>query len=111
MIQPRNNLVGIRVRKTTDKVVGKVIVPANGDAFREAYIEAIGPGNVLMGGSRPDTFDLQIGQCVLVKLFQKTPTGLNMPCGIELVDECGQYYLVAESSIVGIIPPTTEILN
>lgn len=103
---PRNNLVIIRPLPAEEVYVGKILVPANGECFREAIVEEVGPGNIASDGGRADTFDLHPGQRVMVKLFShgRTQVGNTLvPDGIELRSPEGTMYLVAETSIVGII--------
>ena len=71
------------------------------DVFAVEFLQVL----VQAQGGRPDTFDLNVGDRVMVKLWSKRQTSVGvtrMPDGIELRENDGIYYVVAESSIVGV---------
>lgn len=108
MIQPRGTFVLLLPIEYREKKVGNIVVPNHKDEFAEFEVLAIGPGNSMAGGARAETFDLKVGQRVLVN--HKTPTRTQI--GMELKDvgfvyhdkERGETYrMIEERYIVGIL--------
>jgi co-chaperonin GroES (HSP10) len=67
MITPRNSLVIVKLIDAGEKKLGKFFVPNNKERYSEAFIIAVGPGNVSAAGGRSETFDLKAGQRVFMQ--------------------------------------------
>lgn len=111
MIQPRNTLMVIELIPRAEKKQGAIIVTTNGDVYTEAFIVAVGPGNVAADGGRSETHDLRVGQRVFVKHKERRPA----PGGVVSLTESTlpyqigdkTYHLIEQTSILAVIaePP------
>lgn len=107
MIQPRNTLVVVELIDRPEQKIGDLVIPTNGDLFTEASVAAVGPGTVSAEGGRSETFDLKVGQRVLVK-HKDARSG---PGGHRTLSDAGQryvadgktYMIFEQSSIIGIL--------
>jgi co-chaperonin GroES (HSP10) len=108
IIQPRGLFVVLDLIAKAERKQGSITVPTHNDKFCEAIVMAVGPGNSMAGGARPETFDLKVGQRVLVT--HKMPgreelTGQQVlkPTGLPYVDGEKTYTLIEERYILGIL--------
>jgi co-chaperonin GroES (HSP10) len=75
--------------------------------YTHAKVVAIGPGNVSAAGARSETFDLRVGQTVLVKHKEGRPVGGGRfavsDLGVEYREDFARYKIFEQTSILGII--------
>lgn len=112
MIQPRNTLLVVNLIEKKEQRVGTVIVPGADDLYCEAEVKAVGPGTISASGGVSETHDLDPGQRVMVKAYEKDRNGGRVLAGIKYIDNDKIYYIFEQSSIVGIIaePVTPRVL-
>lgn len=67
MLQPRNSFVLVKIVMKPEERRGQLIVPTGQDEYAEGEIVAVGPGMISAAGGVSETFDLKVGQRVLVK--------------------------------------------
>ena len=107
MLQPRNTLVVVGLIEKQEDVVGKVVIPSNNDMYTHATVVAIGPGNVSAAGARSETFDLAVGQTVLVKHKEGRAVGGGRVAlsdlGVEYREDGKRYKIFEQTSILGIV--------
>lgn len=107
MIQPRGTFTVLNLISQAERKVGQITVPTNKDLFCEAEVLAVGPGSIAAGGGRSDTFDLKVGQRVLVthKLPGRGEMGgpVLKDSGIPYNDGDQKYVLMEERYILGIL--------
>lgn len=113
MFQPRNTLVVVDITERPERKHGSIVIPTNGDLYVEGVVAAIGPGNVNAAGARSETFDLKVGQTVLVQHQQVRQLGSGLAkskCGIEYTSEGRKYTLFEQTNILAILveSPLTE---
>lgn len=105
MIKIRNTLVVLDLIEKAESKISNIVIPTGNDMYSEAEVVAVGPGTSLSGGSTPETFDLKVGQRVLVKHKQRNrpePYPADL-CGIRYQDGSKFYYIFEQSSIIGIL--------
>lgn len=103
----------LKLVEKAERQHGKIVVPANKECYCEAEVMAIGPGSVMAGGARSETFDLAVGQRVWVKHKEKRQgQGMVMlnDCGIPYQDGGITYHGFEQGSILGIIAEPGEAL-
>lgn len=111
MLTPRNTLVLVRLHEQPARQVGKITVPTNADQFTEAEVIAVGPGNVSAQGGISETFDLKVGQRVLVLYKDRDPrTGLKN-CGIPVRQNDETLYLYEQARVMGIVAQPGEYVS
>lgn len=112
MLKPRNNFVILKLIEKSESRHGSIVVPANNDCYCEGEVMAIGPGSMMAGGARADTFDLAIGQRVWVKHKEKRQSGdgrvMMIDCGVPYQDAGVSFHGFDEKSILGIIAEPGE---
>lgn len=112
MIKPRNSVVILKLIEQAERQHGSIVVPANKECYCEAEVMAVGPGSVMAGGARSETFDLLVGQRVWVKHKEKRPGPGGLPtlndCGIPYQDGGIMYHGFEQGSILGIIAEPGE---
>lgn len=117
MIRIRNTLIVLDIIERQERKIGNITIPANNDLYAEGEVMAVGPGMSLTMNDRTETFDLKVGQRVLVKYKQQTRP--NFPpelAGIKYQEGDKFYFIFEQSSIVGILAepgtfPTTPLLK
>jgi co-chaperonin GroES (HSP10) len=109
MIQPRNTLVLVRLHEQPARQVGKITVPTNADQFTEAEVIAVGPGNVSAQGGVSETFDLKIGQRVLVLYKDRDANRSLKNCGIPVRQDEETLYLYEQARIMGVIAQPGDV--
>jgi co-chaperonin GroES (HSP10) len=67
MFQPRNTFVVVKMDEISERKEGAIVVSTNSDQFNTGTVVAIGPGSISADGGRSETFDLHVGDRVLVK--------------------------------------------
>jgi co-chaperonin GroES (HSP10) len=114
VIQPRNTLVVLKVIEKSERKVSKIIVPTYNDCYAEAEVVAVGPGSISAAGGQSETFDLKVGQRVLVKhkkKMQRGPGDLGQLFdeGIPYRDGDIDFLMVEQSSVVGILAEAGDV--
>lgn len=110
MIQPRGTFVVLDLIEQAERKAGAITVPTFNDKFCEAIVMAVGPGNSMAGGARAETFDLQVGQRVMVnhKTMTRNQTAVNGVSlelnGIPYRNGDKTYLMVEERFVIGILP-------
>lgn len=116
-MKPRNTLVLVRVFLKPEEQVGQITVPTNQNEYAEGEVVAVGPGSLSAQGGRPETFDLQPGQRVLVKHKRRIqrpssmgagPVTAYLDDGLKLRHQDqdgrpGELYLFEQSSVIAIL--------
>ena len=106
MFKPRNSLVVLSLITEAERKVGALTIPTNGDVYTQALVVAVGPGNVSAQGGRSETFDLRVGQIVLVKHKEKHQRGdlaHYVPVTLPYRYEEQDYHMVPETSVLAIL--------
>lgn len=102
MISPRNTLVILRLAMKPEEKIGNISISNNEALYTEAEVMAVGPGSISAEGGVSETFDLKVGQRVLVQHKQETPRG-KKDMGIRYVFSGEIFYLFEQTAIFGII--------
>lgn len=114
-LQPRNTFVLLRLMMKPADQVGLLTIPTAQDEYTEGKVIAVGPGVVQAAGCRPETFDLEAGQRVLVKYRSRQDRPGNVggvrttfvDAGLPLRDPSvknGILHMFEQGSILGIFP-------
>jgi co-chaperonin GroES (HSP10) len=81
LLQPRNTLVLVQLKKKPEEKRGQIIVKTDSEMFSEADVLAVGPDCVSAAGGQAGTHDLKVGQRVLVQFQTLTKDGHGMVRG------------------------------
>ena len=85
LMQPRNTLVLIELKKKPEEKIGRIFVKTDSDQFCEGDVLAVGPDCISAEGGQSATHDLKAGQRVLVQWQviqrQKQPGGVTIERG------------------------------
>jgi|HubBroStandDraft_5_1064220.scaffolds.fasta_scaffold813830_2 co-chaperonin GroES (HSP10) len=103
MIVPRNTLCVLRLIDTPIKHAGSIVIPTGGDQYTEAEVMAVGPGNLNAAGGRTETFDLKVGQIVLVKHKRSNQRGESQLEGFHYRIGQENYYIFEQTNVLAII--------
>lgn len=106
MLQPRNTFVVLSLIEQSERKDGGIVVPTHSDQFCEAIVAAVGPGSISAAGARPETFDLGIGDRVLVKHQEVRPQGqgmIKLKTGTEYKDGDTKYTIFEQMAVIAVI--------
>jgi len=112
-IQPRNNIVSIRLHPPTGDgertTIGGIILPSShkGSLFDLATIVRVGAGIYTDAGVRIGTGDLKPGMTVLIKRGTKMDMRAIASSVVEMSDSEGDLALIRSDDIIAIVEDPT----
>jgi co-chaperonin GroES (HSP10) len=107
MLSPRNTLVILRLTTKAEEKIGGITISEGDSLYTEGEVMAVGPGTVQATGGISETFDLKVGQRVLVQHKQETPRG-KREVAIRYVHNGEIFYLFEQTAILGVIAQPGE---
>ena len=116
MLQPRNTMVQVRLKKKAEERLGNIIVPNLGECFCEAEVLAVGQDTLSIESGERATRDLRVGQRVLVKthtaFISNGQVRDRKPVGIELKETITNerdLYLFEQNDILAILAQPEDV--